>query len=385
MASFNSPQISSRIADDLPAVRKIQGDLARLRPDDGNTDYPNGTVRKMETANGYEFQQWNGSSWVTLEKWNIDTQKVDGYSAATGTTASTIPVRDTSGKLPGDITGNAATASTAAALSAVNPVNMGGTGATTAASARSNLGVPPTSHASMGTTYGIGTSANYGHVKLSDSTSATSDASTGIAASPKAVKAAYDRGTEGVSAAATVQTNLTNAVATQATCDAEQDAAIRAAQTAADAAQATADAAQATADAAQATADAAQASANSKQEKLGYTPVKSANGVGADADGNVSTMPDYRAGITVGNATTTQQEYTAPADGFMVLNLLASSDGRCYVLVNNVTLFDAYGSQTVDTANTVCIQVCKGDVVKYITASGGIPGQTVKFFPLKGA
>ena len=53
-------------------------------------------------------------------------------------------------------------------------------------------GKAPTSHASSATTYGIGTSSNYGHVKLSDSTSSTSAASSGIAASPKAVKAAYD-------------------------------------------------------------------------------------------------------------------------------------------------------------------------------------------------
>ena len=226
MASFSGPKISNRIADDVPAIQALLSSLAKLTPDSGNTDYPTGTKRVTETTTGYEFQQWNGSSWVTLEKWNIDAQKMDGYSATTGTTASTIPVRDANGKLPGDITGNAATASKAAALSVVNPVNMGGTGATTAEQARSNLGVPPTSHASSGTSYGIGTSANYGHVKLSDSTSSSSDASTGIAASPKAVKAAYDRGTEGVNAAATVQTNLTNAVSTQATKDAEQDASI---------------------------------------------------------------------------------------------------------------------------------------------------------------
>lgn len=50
----------------------------------------------------------------------------------------------------------------------------------------------PVSHASTATTYGIGTSGNYGHVKLSDSTSSTSAASSGIAASPKAVKDALD-------------------------------------------------------------------------------------------------------------------------------------------------------------------------------------------------
>ena len=53
-------------------------------------------------------------------------------------------------------------------------------------------GKAPTSHATSSTTYGAGTSSNYGHVKLSDSTSSTSAASSGVAASPKAVKDAYD-------------------------------------------------------------------------------------------------------------------------------------------------------------------------------------------------
>lgn len=50
----------------------------------------------------------------------------------------------------------------------------------------------PQSHASSDTTYGTSTSSNYGHVKLSDSTGSTSDVNDGIAATPKAVKAAYD-------------------------------------------------------------------------------------------------------------------------------------------------------------------------------------------------
>ena len=50
----------------------------------------------------------------------------------------------------------------------------------------------PASHASTATTYGVGTSSNYGHVKLSDSTSSTSSTTGGIAATPAAVKAAYD-------------------------------------------------------------------------------------------------------------------------------------------------------------------------------------------------
>ena len=51
----------------------------------------------------------------------------------------------------------------------------------------------PTSHASTATTYGLGTSSNYGHVKLSDSVSTTSGTDSGIAATPSAVKAAYDK------------------------------------------------------------------------------------------------------------------------------------------------------------------------------------------------
>ena len=53
-------------------------------------------------------------------------------------------------------------------------------------------GKAPTSHASSDTTYGKGTSSNYGHVKLSASTSSTSGAKSGVAATPSAVKAAYD-------------------------------------------------------------------------------------------------------------------------------------------------------------------------------------------------
>lgn len=50
----------------------------------------------------------------------------------------------------------------------------------------------PTNHASSSDTYGKGTDASYGHVKLSDSTTGTSDTSGGTAATPKAVKAVKD-------------------------------------------------------------------------------------------------------------------------------------------------------------------------------------------------
>ena len=50
----------------------------------------------------------------------------------------------------------------------------------------------PKAHASTQATYGKGTSTNYGHVKLSDSILSTSDTAGGTAATPGAVKKAYD-------------------------------------------------------------------------------------------------------------------------------------------------------------------------------------------------
>jgi hypothetical protein len=60
----------------------------------------------------------------------------------------------------------------------------------------------PTSHASTNTTYGVGTSANYGHTKLSDATDSTSDSLSGIAATPKAVSTGLDELMDNIIAAA---------------------------------------------------------------------------------------------------------------------------------------------------------------------------------------
>lgn len=192
MASFSGPKLSNRIADDVPDIQAVLSSLAKLTPDSGNTDYPIGTKRVAETTNGYEFQQYNGTGWVTLEKWNLDAQKVDGYSASTGTTANTIPVRNANGKLPGDILGNAATATKANALSETNPIPMGGTGATTAEQARANLGTPPKTHASTSTEYGTGTSTQYGHLKSHDAPDSTLTAASGHAFSPAGAFALQD-------------------------------------------------------------------------------------------------------------------------------------------------------------------------------------------------
>lgn len=51
-------------------------------------------------------------------------------------------------------------------VNSVTPINKGGTGATSSSVARTNLGAAPISHASVDATYGVATSTNYGHVKV---------------------------------------------------------------------------------------------------------------------------------------------------------------------------------------------------------------------------
>ena len=253
--SWNIPALLNKIVNDIPGIKTLLQALAKMDYT-GTTNIPNGAVRLASVSGGYQLQRYNGTTWISVGKLIHDADSVDGYSASTSTTKNTIPVRDSSGKLPGDITGNATTASSAAALSTTLPLNKGGTGATSASSARSNLGVPPTSHASTGTTYGLSSATAYGHamagkntpvadsddgsagtdvthfarqdhshkkvlgtasvsgdVLLSDSTTGTRGAADHVAASEKAVKAAYDKAN---AAATTVMTGATASAAGKA-------------------------------------------------------------------------------------------------------------------------------------------------------------------------
>ncbi len=104
-----------------------------------------------------------------------------------------------------------ASQASSAARSAYNLANEAGQVATdaaqTAADAQSAAeaaqaavgGKAPTNHASSATTYGKGTLTNYGHVKLSDSILSTSSTDGGTAATPYAVKLAYDLANRAVS------------------------------------------------------------------------------------------------------------------------------------------------------------------------------------------
>lgn len=163
--SWNGPQLGSPIRLDVPELQKKL--IALLKQDPTSVaDIPSGAKRLVNTSGvQWQVQQYNGSSWAAIGKLMHDVDKLDGYHAAITPAANTVAVRNADKKLEGDITGNAATASSAATLSQTLPVNKGGTGATTSAQARTNLGVPPTSHASSGTAYGLGSNLNYGHVR----------------------------------------------------------------------------------------------------------------------------------------------------------------------------------------------------------------------------
>lgn len=59
-------------------------------------------------------------------------------------------------------------------------------------STASDVGASPKNHRSTGTSYGKGDSTYYGHLKLSAALNSTSGVSSGIAATPSAIKALYD-------------------------------------------------------------------------------------------------------------------------------------------------------------------------------------------------
>ena len=163
--TWDSPALDQPISADLPAIQRkfqalVKGDPSLVQ------NPPVGAKRLVEISSGnWQVQQYNGSTWANLGKLQMDVDTVDGYDAAITPQANTIAVRNASGKLEGDITGNAVSADSAVTLSETLGVELGGTGATTSAAARTNLGVPPTSHASSGTAYGLGSNLNYGHVR----------------------------------------------------------------------------------------------------------------------------------------------------------------------------------------------------------------------------
>ena len=143
--------------------------------------------------------------------------------------------------------------------------------------------ITPTSHASPSTTYGLGNGSNYGHLKLSDSTTGTSGESSGVAATPAAVKsvkaiadtakstadsakAAADKAQNTASSAATAASSAQSTAESAGAAAALAQAAANNAQSAADNAKTAADEAQSTAENAKSAAAEAQTTAEGKAD-----------------------------------------------------------------------------------------------------------------------
>lgn len=144
--------LANKIASDVPAIKTMLDALAKM-DFTGITGIPANVKRIASVTGGVQLQKYASNAWATVGKLMHDVDTVDGFHAGTGTTKNTIPVRDANGALPGNITGNAATASKAAALAAgyTVPVAKGGTGGTTAAAARANLGADNAANITKGT------------------------------------------------------------------------------------------------------------------------------------------------------------------------------------------------------------------------------------------
>lgn len=105
-------------ADLLARIDAKINALAQMFAGDAPVNIPAGALPIRFNTSTNLWEQWNGSAWGPLAaKYGITVDKADNVAdnggtyrtANTGAVASTIPVRDSSGKLPGSITGDAAT------------------------------------------------------------------------------------------------------------------------------------------------------------------------------------------------------------------------------------------------------------------------------------
>jgi hypothetical protein len=107
-------QIAKSVAANTLTVAAASGQLV------------NGAASVAYTAiNSTGVFQSDGSNWYVFQTVG-DATTLNTYAADTGTTAGTIPVRDENGDLPGDITGNAATADSATSATTATKVTFRG-------------------------------------------------------------------------------------------------------------------------------------------------------------------------------------------------------------------------------------------------------------------
>lgn len=224
-------------------------------------------------------------------------------------------------ELEGSIATNASgvTAAKNAAAAAQTTANQGVTDAANALAEANKKA--PIDHASTNTTYGLGTADKYGHLKLSDAVDSTKTTSDGTAATPKAVKTAYDKAVEAKSRA---DQGVTDAAAAQQSAN----------QALTDAADAQDTADQAVQDAAAADAK-AQRALDEKVDKTTYasdlsntnSAIADAKQAGTTAQTQVSNLSSYVGSIPSGSTATSVIDYIN-AETAALENLVEAEETR---------------------------------------------------------
>lgn len=179
----------------------------------GNVTGNASTATKLAAPVKINGTDFDGSEDITTTKWGT-TRKIS-ISSTAGTTGTNIDgSANKSLVVPSTMTGFVSITSTnfvgsltGTASSAIKATQDGDGNVITATYA-------PKNHASTENIYGLGSDTNYGHVKLSDAVNSTSGVSGGIAATPVAVKAAYDLAASKISTnTSSIELNQTGALA----------------------------------------------------------------------------------------------------------------------------------------------------------------------------
>ena len=150
---WSAPQASNGILSDVNLIQAMLNACIQLSP--SGINMPNGSKKLASVTGGVQLQSYNGSRFVTVGKLMHDADSVDGFHASQSATANNVAVRDSSGKLAGDITGNAA------GLSATLGTAKGGTGRTDGAA--QDIAVPNGSGTGLASALGqVGRAVNLG-------------------------------------------------------------------------------------------------------------------------------------------------------------------------------------------------------------------------------
>lgn len=163
-----------------PPVYLVTDEEAEYNATQLNAALPNAAPGTIITNAGMSAmkQKDEEGSWAPIE--------LGGGGGSSTVYLTTSTETNLSGLISGDGSNLGVTSVDASPTdSSTNPVQSGGVYTALG-------GKAPTDHAASASTYGLGDSTNYGHVQLSDAIDSTSDTTDGVAATPAAVKTAYD-------------------------------------------------------------------------------------------------------------------------------------------------------------------------------------------------